>query len=273
MNITTRADLGWPPTGARPANPTQGIAVHYDGSNQGLASKPHSACLTYWHGTRAFHRGAARGWLDIGYSYGVCPHGHVLEGRGLGREQAAQPGANTTYYSVTFMSGPAEDPTPEQLQAFAELRTWLMSKHGVGAAIKGHRDFVATSCPGDRLYALVKSGALKKGGTAVAVDPTAKKIWTHEIPVPWGSKDNPEWQAKSILVNTAERVRALGETLKRVEAKIDAQGAVILELSTALANLTPGEQVDVGALVARIEQAIEGITVQLTVSDPAAPAA
>jgi len=57
------------------------------------------------------------------------------------------------------MSGPSEDPTPAQIEAFKELRAWLRGK-GVGSGIRGHRDFVSTSCPGDRLYRLVKSGAL-----------------------------------------------------------------------------------------------------------------
>jgi hypothetical protein len=100
-----------------------------------------------------------RGWADVGYSYAVCPHGIVMEGRGFGRVQAAQPGGNSTWTSCTFMSGPTEDPTPAQINAFRELRAWLRGK-GLAAAIRGHRDFISTSCPGDRLYRLVKNGTL-----------------------------------------------------------------------------------------------------------------
>jgi hypothetical protein len=163
MKITTRSDLGWGPTEASPAHPTMGLVVHFDGENQGLARKPHAACLAYWRNTRAFHMGPDRGWLDIGYSYGCCPHGTVLEGRGLDHEQAAQPGGNRDWYSVTFMSGPAEKPTPEQLNAFRSLRAWLVSKHGLGVKVLGHRDFVDTDCPGDRLYRLVTTGAITRG--------------------------------------------------------------------------------------------------------------
>jgi hypothetical protein len=271
MNITTRAELGWSATDAAPARPTKGLVVHYDGSNQGLASKPHGACLAYWRTTRAFHVGPSRGWLDIGYSWACCPHGVILEGRGLGREQAAQPGGNATYYSVTFMGGPAEDPTAEQIRAFRELRSWLMAKHGVGRAVKGHRDFINTTCPGDRNYRLITSGALIEGEDDDM--PTAKDLWKYEIPVPWGSKENPEWQAKSLLVESNKLGRSIVEILRRQEAKLDAQGAVILELSAAIAAMQPGEVLDVEALVSRIEQAIEGIQVRLDVPDPAAPAA
>lgn len=145
MNIVSRAAFGWGPSAASSARPDRGIVIHYDGSNIGLAGKPHSECRDYWIRTRKFHMGPSRGWADLGYSWGCCPHGHVFEGRGLNRVQAAQPGGNSTWYSVTLMSGPKEIPTEEQINAVRELRAWLMGK-GVGAAVKGHRDFISTSC-------------------------------------------------------------------------------------------------------------------------------
>jgi hypothetical protein len=166
MKRERRASFGWPATRAGYATPTKGIAVHYDGSNRGLAAKGHTACRSYWQWCRTFHMGRSRGWVDVGYSFFCCPHGVILEGRGLNRQQAAQPGGNATWYSVTFGSGPSEDPTDAQLEAFAELRSWLRGK-GVGAAVRGHRDFISTSCPGTRLYRMVTSGVLAKGGGAV----------------------------------------------------------------------------------------------------------
>ncbi|MCW2919760.1 MAG: N-acetylmuramoyl-L-alanine amidase family 2 [Actinomycetia bacterium] len=159
MKLEKRSSFGWPATAAGYANPKKGLVVHYDGNNQGLAGKPHSACRTYWKDTRRFHMGPKRGWLDIGYSFGACPHGIIFEGRGLNHVQAAQPGGNTTWYSCTFMSGDKEKPTTAQVAAFRELRTWLRGK-GVGAAIRGHRDFSSTSCPGGILYKMVRDGSL-----------------------------------------------------------------------------------------------------------------
>jgi hypothetical protein len=253
MKITQRAAFGWGESGARTASPSRGLVVHYDGSNQGLAAKPHTACVTYWKNTRRFHMGSNRGWADIGYSWGACPHGEILEGRGLGHEQAAQPGGNTSWYSVTLMSGPSEDPTDAQIDAVRQLRSWLMSK-GVGGAVKGHRDFISTSCPGDRAYALVKDGTFTGKATSEEDDVSAKDVWAHEITVPWGSEENPDWQAKSLLVNTNQRLRA-------VQATLDAQGATIRELVAVLA--ARDEEIDVDALVARIE----GITVRFDVAD------
>ncbi|SEF91378.1 N-acetylmuramoyl-L-alanine amidase [Thermomonospora echinospora] len=158
MELEKRAVFGWPATAAGYAPCDNGLVVHYDGSDQGLAGKPHSACRTYWTQTRRFHMNT-NGWADIGYAFAVCPHGIVLEGRGWRRVQAAQPGGNTTWTSVTFMSGPRESPTTAQVNAFKELRAWLRGS-GLGTGIRGHRDFISTSCPGDRLYAMVKNGSL-----------------------------------------------------------------------------------------------------------------
>lgn len=163
MKLERRSSFGWPATEADPAPCRNGLVAHYDGSDQGLADKPHSACRTYWKDTREFHMRATsrggRGWADIGYSFGVCPHGYVLEGRGWQRQQAAQPGGNATWTSVTFCSGDHEKPTAVQVDAFRELRAWLRGK-GLAAAISYHGKFIDTSCPGGILRQMVTSGAL-----------------------------------------------------------------------------------------------------------------
>lgn len=256
-DITTRANLGWGPTKAGTARPTRGLVIHFDGSNRGLARKPHSACLDYWQWCRGFHMGPDRGWLDVGYSWACCPHGIILEGRGLSREQAAQPGGNSTWYSVTLMSGPAEHPTPEQITAVRRLRAWLIAAHGLGTAVRGHRDFVNTDCPGPIAYAMVQNGTFRKDPD----DVSAPEVWKHEIPVPFGRPENPEWQARNILVDVAKRVRQL-------QAVVEGQNATIERLAEALAAAVP---VDAEALVAEIRQAIESITVRLAIEDQADP--
>ena len=155
----SRSDLGWGTSPASQANPRAGLVIHYDSANQGLADKNHSACLTYWRNTRNFHTGPSRGWVDIGYSFMACGHGYVLEGRGLYRTQAAQPGGNSSHYSCTLATGPTDAITPEQINAVRMLRQWLMEPDtSIAGAVLGHRDFIATSCPGDRAYRLVQDG-------------------------------------------------------------------------------------------------------------------
>ena len=158
------SDLGWSPNSpAAYANPRSGLVIHYDSGNQSLASKPHSACVAYWKRTRGFHTGPSRGWADIGYSFMACAHGYVMEGRGLFRTQAAQPGGNSTYYSVTLATGPDDVVTDVQINAVRQLREWLMEpKSSIAGTVKGHRDFISTSCPGTKAYAMVKDGTFRK---------------------------------------------------------------------------------------------------------------
>lgn len=178
MQLERRSVFGWGATAAASAPCNLGIVIHYDGSNQNLAGKSHTACRDYWKRTRSFHVGPSRRWADIGYSFGVCPHGIVLEGRGARRAQAAQPGGNTTWTSVTLMGGPSDDVTSAQIEGVRELRAWLRKNHGLGAGVRGHRDFLSTSCPGSKAYALVKNGTFGKapsGSSSPSPGPGASK--------------------------------------------------------------------------------------------------
>ncbi|MFY7069576.1 peptidoglycan recognition family protein [Nocardiopsis changdeensis] len=167
----SREDLGWSATSpAAYADPKSGLVVHYDGSDQGLVNGDLDDFLDYWQRTRDFHTGPSRNWRDVGYSFAATPQGHVVEGRGLHREQAAQPGGNTTHYSVTLGLGPGETPTDDQINAVRWLRQWLMEDHGVSGKVLGHRDFIATSCPGDRAYALVKDGTFTQAPGAISTE-------------------------------------------------------------------------------------------------------
>jgi hypothetical protein len=157
LRLQRRSAFGWPASAAGTANPTLGMAVHYEGSDTGIANFSHAECIDHWQDTRRFHMNT-RGWFDIGYSFGVCPH-YVLEGRGKDKAQAAQPGGNTTWYSCTFMTGPGEQPHPGQVENFRALRAWLMADD-VAAAIRPHSSFVATGCPGDVLRAMISDGTI-----------------------------------------------------------------------------------------------------------------
>ncbi|MFW6641012.1 N-acetylmuramoyl-L-alanine amidase [Nocardiopsis algeriensis] len=97
-----------------------------------------------------------------GNSFMCCAHGYVLEGRGLYRQQAAQPGGNSTHYSVTLATGPKDEITAAQIDAVRALREWLVQDHGVSGRVLGHRDFISTSCPGDKAYRMVEDGTFEQ---------------------------------------------------------------------------------------------------------------
>lgn len=161
-----RSQFGWSAFNGERSNTDKGLVVHYDGADQNLANKVHDKCIAYWVRTFAAHK--AKGWNGIGYSYGVCPHGEIFEGRGYGFVQAAQksgkgklPDGNERWVSCTFMSGPGEVPTDKQITAFRTLRTHVMRKGNKGV-VKVHGDFTATDCPGTVLTKLARSGKLIK---------------------------------------------------------------------------------------------------------------
>ncbi|WP_304452722.1 peptidoglycan-binding protein [Nocardiopsis sp. YSL2] len=97
-----------------------------------------------------------------GNSFMCCAHGYVMEGRGLFRTQAAQPGGNSTYYSCTLATGPKDPITAAQVNAVRQLREWLMEpRSSIAGTVRGHRDFVATSCPGEKAYDMVRDGTFR----------------------------------------------------------------------------------------------------------------
>lgn len=243
MKLVKRSSFGWGASKADYANPRNGLAVHYDGSNQRLAGKSHSACVTYWKNTRIFHMGPSRKWADIGYSYAVCPHGYVFEGRGLNKAQAAQPTGNTTWYSCTFMSGPTETPTALQINAFRELRAYLRSTKSVAAALKPHSAFISTSCCGNILRKLITNGTLagtpsKEDDdmplTAADAELVRKAVVDGDkLKAPPGASDvkgNPTWTLGNVARET------YGRTVE-IKALVEAQSVVISELAKALANV------------------------------------
>jgi peptidoglycan hydrolase-like protein with peptidoglycan-binding domain len=147
------------------ANPTQGCVPHYNGGAIGLIKpgKPHLACYDY---VRRVHRQHLnQGWAGGGYSFLSCPHGYVFEMRGLDHQQAAQPGGNSTWYSIQMMVGGSEEPTALQVQAWRDCRTYIRQRRRVAAAIRGHFQFVSTSCPGTPTKRLISNGTLAGSGS------------------------------------------------------------------------------------------------------------
>lgn len=57
-----------------------------------------------------------------------------------------------------------------------------------------------------------------------------KQVWQHELPVPYGSPENPEWQAGNILTNH-------GVWLRKVTGKVDDVASMLKALSVELQAL------------------------------------
>lgn len=170
MKLVTRAQLGWPASAAPIQTSTKGVKVHYEGT--AVSTKlltDHAACLAEWQAIRKSHlANKVENYSDIAYNYGACPHGYLLEGRGIGRRTGAngdQP-LNIAHYAIVGLVGSEGLTEPNDLMLGA-IRDGieLLRQHGAGDEIKGHRDGYATACPGGPLYAWVQKGAPRPAGS------------------------------------------------------------------------------------------------------------
>ncbi|GAA2825472.1 peptidoglycan-binding protein [Kitasatospora sp. CM 4170] len=164
MQLVTRADLGWPESAAAAQPTALGVKVHYEGTPVSTdLLTDHDRCLREWQNIRASHlSNKAEGYVDVAYNYAACPHGFLMEGRGIGRRTGANGNQtlNRNHYAIVGLVGDSglTEPTPEMLNAIRD-GIELLQAHGAGPEIRGHRDGYATSCPGGPLYAWVQAGA------------------------------------------------------------------------------------------------------------------
>lgn len=179
MKLVTRDQLGWPASAAPAQTSAKGVKIHYEGTavSRSLLTD-HGKCLAEWKAIRASHLANTKeNYSDIAYNYGACPHGYLLEGRGIGKRTGANGNQelNRGHYAIVGLVGSEglTDPTDAMLGAIRD-GIELLRKHGAGTEIKGHRDGHATACPGKVLYAWVQKGAPRPGGTTKPATTPAK---------------------------------------------------------------------------------------------------
>ncbi|MFI2314079.1 hypothetical protein AMK17_25405 [Streptomyces sp. CB00072] len=272
MKLVTRSQLGWPASAAPSQSSTKGVKVHYEGT--AVSTKlltDHDACLDEWKNIRRSHlANTAENYSDVAYNFAACPHGYLLEGRGLRRRTGANgnQALNRAHFAILGLVGSSglTEPTDAMLSAIRDGID-LLRKNGAGAEIKGHRDGYATSCPGGPLYAWVKKGA-PRPDTAPTNPPKENPVMPlskDDVSAIWktdgilaapstAAKGNTHWTADSYLRDIHARVRAS-------QTELAAVNVTVRTLVEALASRD--DAVDVEALIARIRAAIEGVTVRL----------
>lgn len=150
---------------------TRGVKVHYTGSLVDPEIEHyHSKCVSLARQIQNGHMDG-NGWIDVGYTYLVCPHRKVFVGRGpLVLPSANGPGLNSYHYAVLGMVGSSGYTKPNDLMLHG-IRDAIEHLRGIGNAgneIKGHRDGYSTDCPGKPLYDWVKRGAPRPTTNATA---------------------------------------------------------------------------------------------------------
>jgi len=219
MKLVTRAQLDWPASAAPTQTSTKGVKVHYEGTE--VSTKlltDHNACIAEWKAIRKSHLANTKeNYSDVAYNYAACPHGYLLEGRGIGKRTGANGNQdlNKAHYAIVGLVGSEglTKPTDDMLSAIRD-GIELLRKHGAGDEIKGHRDGYATDCPGGPLYAWVQKGAPRPGGTATE-PPTAKPKVSLAHIIAAARKDPPAaqghttYKAEALLVEKALKAEGL----------------------------------------------------------------
>jgi hypothetical protein len=243
----------------------RGVKLHYLGTP--YADRPHDRCDDYVRQIQAQHMDG-NGWSDIGYSFVVCTHGTVFEGRGLRRRNSANGNTslNNDCYAVLLLVGSSglTRPTDAQLHGARDAIDYCRSEGPAGTWLGGHRDGYATTCPGDPTYAWAKAGAPRPATTTPAPAPAPSEEDDMEAFDVWAYKGTDE------TTDAYAYLRGTNRKADTVLAKLDALTAVNVKLVDTVATLAAGiGDLDPAAIVAELREAIESVEVRLDVPDPA----
>ncbi|QTU64209.1 peptidoglycan recognition protein family protein [Streptomyces scabiei] len=234
MKLITRAQWGARdykrPNGATPySRARRGVKLHYLGT--AYTDRSHTQCAGYVRQLQAQHMDG-NGWSDIGYSFVVCTHGYVYEGRGLARRNSANGNTalNEQDYAVCLLvgsSGLVEAPAV-QLHGARDAIDYCRKEGPAGDWLGGHRDGYATECPGDVIYAWVKKGA-PRPDSSKEVDMSDKDavydaVWDQDkAPAPSMSSTldtNRFWKPISFLRETYDAVIRLHRDVNALRAEV-----------------------------------------------------
>lgn len=101
----------------------------------------------------------AQGWAGIGYHFVIRKDGSIEQGRPENTIGAHAYGFNSDTIGIN-VAGNFEigEPTESQKDSLAMLIAYLADKYGLTInedTVCGHRDLMATACPGENLYNLL----------------------------------------------------------------------------------------------------------------------
>lgn len=134
------------------------VFIHYTGMDAD-EQENHVNCAGRVRGIQRYHMDT-NGWADIAYSFIVCKHGFIFEGRGFDARTAATGPCNDDSLAVCFLGDDTanrDDVSNAGRKAIADAVASIERRKG-NVSVHGHRDCMSTSCPGDQLYQWLRDG-------------------------------------------------------------------------------------------------------------------
>ena len=139
-----------------------GASADRSSAERFVATTNHNRCATIWRAWQSYHMNA-RGWADIGYNSGVCPHGYRFEGRGPGVRSGAQLGTvNDITDGICYIAGAGDPLTDPAKHGFLDEA----ERYGRPVS-RDHSSWQATACAGDPIRAWIRAGTPRPGGRYV----------------------------------------------------------------------------------------------------------
>ncbi len=183
LSIVTRAQWGAAsPRCSMASNPSKyRMAIHH---TEGASSDP----TRQLRGIQAFH--ANKGWCDIGYHFLIDVDGTIYEGRELTYRGVHAANNNTGNIGISHIGNFHQlTPPAAMLASTARLVERLSSIYGIDlsrSAIKGHREYSSTDCPGSNLYprigAIISDAqSIRSGGGSGTPPPSSGAQCTHSF--------------------------------------------------------------------------------------------
>lgn len=172
MRLVKRSQWGARrPTSVTPlsAEHVDTVFFHYTSANADEQSD-HANCGSRVKAVQRYHMTAnpsdpTKPWADIAYSFLVCKHGYVFEGRGYGVRSAATGLDNSHSLAVCFLGDDTknrDDLTIGGRGALVEITAAIEKWAGKRLAYRGHRDAMNTRCPGDEIYNYIHGAGFAK---------------------------------------------------------------------------------------------------------------
>lgn len=163
-----------------PLSQRTATCVHWDGSSTITVRTQADACVVMRR-DQNYHMDS-NGWSDIGYNYlvisapGFAVDGLILEGRGRDIQGAHCTGKNTPWIGVQVAVGGKQIASEAARESVRWLHDGFVKAKGHSMGMVGHRDGLATQCPGDVLYKWVHAGMPVVTKAPVVSIPVTKEV-------------------------------------------------------------------------------------------------